>query len=154
MKTSVHELGKDKRGLDWHIMVKDYPAVSDRWLDFLPFIPDRSSEIQVKENSRPTEVAYVHPHPLSKTKAFLVDIRVRKEYEDRGLGSLLIKFVEKWEIEREVIEMLGDISIKDQDHFDKLKHFYNKNGWTFELFDKLKIDLGSTTVGRVHKYLR
>jgi len=67
---------------------------------------------------------------------------------------LLIKFVEKWEIEREVIEMLGDISIKDQDHFDKLKHFYNKNGWTFELFDKLKIDLGSTTVGRVHKYLR
>ena len=153
MKTFVYVLGEDKRGLKWHIMVKDYPVVSSRWLDFVPFIRlGTFSETEVKNNASPTEVAYVHPR--SETEAFLVYIRVRKEYEDRGIGSLLINLVERWEIERGVTKICGDISIKDKDHFDRLKHFYNKNGWTFELFDKSKITPGSSSVGRVYKYLR
>jgi GNAT superfamily N-acetyltransferase len=78
---------------------------------------------------------------------------VRKDYENRGIGSLLIKFVEKWEIELGSNEIFGDISIKDYDHFDKLEHFYTKNGWTFKLFDNWRAIRGTTTVGRVYKKL-
>jgi GNAT superfamily N-acetyltransferase len=153
MKTCVYPLGKDKLGLDWHVMVKDYPMGKLRFLDFIPFIRTGTlSETRVKKVLKPTEVACVHPR--SRTQAYLNDIQVGDVYQDRGLGTLLIRFVEEWEKERGINEIFGDISIKDRNDFSKLEHFYIKNGWTFELFDNWQSIQGTTTVGRVCKKLK
>ena len=78
-----------------------------------------------------------------------------KRFENQCLGSLLINFVERWALNQGITELYGDIATKDSDHFDKLKHFYQKNGWTFELFTKIQLGKfkSSTIVGRVFKKL-
>jgi len=153
MKYYVSDLGKDKRGLNWKVLIKDYPMGSARFLDFVPFIPiNQSSEIDARKNSKPTEVAYVHPKPGNK--AYLNDIQVSRPHENNGIGSLLLKFIEKWEVNHGINEIFGDISTKDKDHFDKLQHFYKKNEWRFEFFNTSTLKTGSTTVGRVYKKLK
>ena len=111
MKYQIFDLGKDKIGMNWKVLVKDYPMGSVRFLDFVPFIPiSKISEIFAKKNLKPTEVAYVHPKP--ENKAYLNDIQVDKRYENRGLGSLLLKFIEKWEMGKGINEIYGDISLR------------------------------------------
>lgn len=153
MKYHVSQLGRDKEGRDWKILIKDYPTGSARWLDFVPFIPiSQLSETRAKKNLLPTEVAYVHLRPESQ--AYLNDIQVGRYQENRGLGTLLLRFIEKWLMTHGINEIFGDISRKDENQFAKLQHFYEKNEWTFELFDRANLNNESLTVGRVYKKLR
>jgi GNAT superfamily N-acetyltransferase len=151
MTITIHDLGTDKKGSVWKVLIRDPMVGKTGFFYFLPFLPNLSSANSVKNNYAPTEAAYVHPKSI--TKAYLNDIQVSGKYEDRGLGSLLINFIEKWERERGVTEIYGDLSRKDEDHFDKLQHFYEKHGWTFELFDKKTITERTMILGKVYKEL-
>lgn len=79
----------------------------------------------------------------------LVDVRVDSSMENRGVGSMLVKAAIEVSKRRGNLGMDGKISRVDRDHFDKLKHFYEKLGFDFELFDAERLDARSNTVGRV-----
>ncbi len=79
----------------------------------------------------------------------LVDVRVDGSMENRGVGSMLVKAAIEVSKRRGNLGLDGKISRVDCAHFDKLKHFYEKLGFDFELFDAERLDVRSNTVGRV-----
>ncbi len=79
----------------------------------------------------------------------LIDVRVNSFMENRGVGSMLVKAAIEVCKRRGNLGIDGTISRVDRDHFDKLKHFYEKLGFDFELFDEERLDGRSNTVGRV-----
>ena len=82
-------------------------------------------------------------------KAVLLDIRIDEEVENRGVGTLLLKaIIEDCKLQGHVgIE--GDLSETDRDHFDKLAHWYPKNGFTIEFYDEEEIQQAGGKPGRV-----
>lgn len=79
----------------------------------------------------------------------LVDVRVDSSMENRGVGSMLVKAAIEVSKRRGNLGIDGKIRRVDPDHFDKLKHFYEKLGFDFELFDAERLDVRSNTVGRI-----
>jgi GNAT superfamily N-acetyltransferase len=69
-------------------------------------------------------------------KAKLIDFTVRDEYEDHGIGHLLLETAERWAAKEGILYLWGDLSAVDNDHFDKLNHFYTSQGWKWTLFKK------------------
>ena len=65
--------------------------------------------------------------------ASLEDIVVVSGWENRGVGSLLLRYIEGWCRGKAHSGVRGDLSAVDLGHMDKLKHFYTKNGFTFIL---------------------
>ena len=76
-------------------------------------------------------------------------MRVNSFMENRGVGSMLVKEAIDACKRRGNLGIDGNISKVDRDHFDKLKHFYERLGFDFELFDAERLDGRSNTVGRV-----
>lgn len=79
----------------------------------------------------------------------IIDVRVDSSMENRGVGSMLVKAAIEACKRRGNLGIDGEISRVDRDHFDKLKHFYEKLGFDFELFDAERLDVRSITVGRI-----
>ena len=150
MKTTISELGKDKTGILWQVEVKDDKFESFHFVQFLPWYYGTKPSLR---DTQAKELAQLKVE--SKTSAKLDEIKIDKRFENQCLGSLLIDFVERWALNQGIIELHGDIVTKDSDHFDKLRHFYEKNGWTFELFTETQLNelKSSTIVGRVFKKL-
>ena len=70
--------------------------------------------------------------------------------ENRGIGSSLLTLIEIWAKKHGVINIIGDLSNVDADHFDKLKYFYNKNGYDFQM-GKADYNGDSIMVGEIEK---
>ena len=66
--------------------------------------------------------------------AVLADIRVDWRMENRGLGSMLLSRVIAVCRARRHEGIEGKLSRADSDHFDKLKHFYEKFGFTVTFY--------------------
>lgn len=66
--------------------------------------------------------------------AKLLDIRIDGRMENRGVGSLLLREAVGECKRLGHLGLEGDLSREDKDHFDKLKHFYEKEGFTVEFF--------------------
>ena len=79
----------------------------------------------------------------------LVDVRVNSSMENRGVGSMLVKTAIDACKRRGNLGMDGKISDVDKDHFPKLRHFYEKLGFTFELYDEDQLGERTTTVGKI-----
>ncbi len=62
--------------------------------------------------------------------AALDDIRVQAEAENRGVGSVLLEEVIETCRTRGHSGIEGRLGRRDSGHFDKLKHFYEKHGFT------------------------
>ena len=62
--------------------------------------------------------------------AVLEDIEVDSELRNRGVGSILLTEVIAVSRERGHTGIEGELSSADSGHFDKLKHFYEKFGFT------------------------
>ena len=54
---------------------------------------------------------------------------IKSEVENRGYGSLVLKSIISLANEIGAQEIIGNLSIVDSDHFDKLEHFYSKHGF-------------------------
>jgi len=75
--------------------------------------------------------------------------------ENRGIGSLLLEYTERWALRNGIFALYGDLNRKHADHFDKLEHFYRELGWSWELFgpeDSRSLP-NSPVIGRVEKQL-
>ena len=100
-----------------------------------------------------TNVAHVRTHtlnPLRKSpKARLQDVQVDRYLENRGTGSMLVREVIK-ECKRRGHEGIeGKLSSVDSHHFDKLKHFYEKLGFTVVFYAPEHPDYRQNRVGKI-----
>lgn len=80
-----------------------------------------------------------HPHPRLYAKIHqgfhgkytttceIIDIFA--EGENSGNGTILLKYLFTYLKKRDVSEVSGRLSEVDKDRFDKLEHFYMKNGF-------------------------
>ena len=79
----------------------------------------------------------------------IIDVRVNSFMENRGVGSMLVKAAIEVSKRRGNLGIDGEISDVDSDHFPKLRHFYEKLGFTFELYGEDQLGERSTTVGKI-----
>jgi len=64
------------------------------------------------------------------------DIYGDEDFQNRGIGSLLLRYVEKWAQQSGVNTLYGFIS--PYDDVERLKRFYHRHGYNVELLDKAK----------------
>ena len=81
--------------------------------------------------------------------AYLVDIRVCQEVENRGLGTLLLKAIIEDCRRRGHTGIEGHFSDTDRDHFDKLEYWYSKYGFSIKFYDEADGRQSRSKVGRV-----
>ena len=83
--------------------------------------------------------AYVetHDYKLNQmlTMARLIDVRVSKQLEDRGVGSLLVGQAITECKQRGHRGIGGDLSTVDGGHFDKLEYFYKRLGFSVIFYE-------------------
>ena len=84
--------------------------------------------------------------------AKIEDLEVNPDIEDRGLGSALLTLIESWAGNHGVKKLIGDLSNVDANHFNKLKHFYEKHNYTFRL-NRISGKKSSILIGEVEKSL-
>ena len=100
-----------------------------------------------------TNLAHVSTHtfdPLRKLpKARLLDVQVDRYLENRGTGSMLVgEAIEECK-RRGHMGIEGKISSVDSDHFDKLKHFYEKLGFSVVFYEPEHPDYRPGRVGKI-----
>jgi len=86
-------------------------------------------------------------------EAKIEDLVIESErFENRGIGSALLKLMESVARERGVMGIMGDLSDVDKDHYEKLSYFYKKHGYSFTLNDGQST--ASIFKGQITKQLR
>ena len=110
------------------------------------------SGFAASKNQRGTGAIYVQTqniHARKQSMAYLNDVRVDDRIENRGLGSMLV---------REAIEeckrrghngLYGHLSEVDRDHFSKLKHFYERLGFSIVFYGTRHPDYKFNRVGKI-----
>ena len=63
------------------------------------------------------------------------DWKVPELYENRGIGSMLLREAILECRHRGVNRITGELTEADRDHFDKLKYIYEKKGFFVRFFD-------------------
>ena len=98
-------------------------------------------------------VAFVQTHSFDLQqhlpRAFLTDVRVDKHMENRGVGSMLVRRAVEECTRRGHKGIEGDISNVDSDHFDKLRHFYEKLGFSVIFFEPDHPEYRCYRVGKI-----
>ncbi|WP_177213542.1 GNAT family N-acetyltransferase [Proteiniclasticum ruminis] len=54
---------------------------------------------------------------------------IKKSYRCKGYGSLMMDELFKYAYENEINKIVGNLSLVDSDHKERLKAFYEKNGF-------------------------
>ena len=142
-KEQLVDIVTDKFGKKWGIL-KEVDLDMTRWW-IRPHITSGISGTFVGE-------AFVRTHGFDKSlpldhilsdddlhqipMAFLLDIRVSQEVENRGVGTLLLQAVIEDCKLRGHTGIKGDLSDADRDHFDKLAFWYPKNGFSVKFYDE------------------
>ena len=112
-------LWRDKQGRVWEIRQVDGPGM----------IVFRARSQSVKGKSI-ASARIEDSNGKNLPFAVLDDIQVDRRMENRGLGSMLLSRVIAICKDRGHQGIEGKLSRTDSDHFDKLKHFYEKHGFT------------------------
>ena len=111
---------QDKQGLTWHGYMEETP-IELVWRIRPGNIGGRYQASVLTHSPR------THQHlPM----AYLTDVRIDKRLENRGVGSMLVQRAIEECKRRGHKDMEGDLSDVDRGHFDKLKHFYEKLGFS------------------------
>lgn len=136
----------DKRGRRWSIAVQ-VDKVDGLLIAYFHVYP----AMRVDSRGGSVGLACCSVHQTGKAK--LDDLRVEPKYRDNGIGSQLLKEVERWAAGVGVVHLYGDLSKVDAERFTMLRHFYTKHGWTWCLFSKgdPRLKPGSTIIGLVEK---
>lgn len=81
-----------------------------------------------KENSTfDTPICYVRENNESELK--IIDIFAKNKFGDIGNGSIMLKYLKIMAISLGYNVIVGELSPVDIDRFEKLEHFYKKNGF-------------------------
>ena len=81
--------------------------------------------------------------------AFVNDVRVDRRIEDRGLGSMLVRESIKECMRRGHKGMQGNLSNADRVRFPKLKHFYEKLGFSVVIYSEDQPSTQSRGAGKI-----
>jgi len=152
-------LGKDSHGDTWHILIDETYYKSEnnvsfyvfpeknlnkdvRWKAFhimkayLSIIPpDECIMLDFAHNEYDTsynknDETYIH-RPSIFDEIFDEKLSAIENWENRGIGTLLLKRIEAWAVSNGMKLIKGSLS--SSDNIEKLKYFYSKNGWVVEI---------------------
>ena len=110
------------------------------WRAETPMFPG-TGEAKVKA----LEIGSLRPMMFAR----LVDVEVDAEVQNRGVGSMLIRAAMNDCRSLGSLGMDGEISSVDKNHFPKLRHFYEKLGFSFVLYDADQLDGRTNPVGNI-----
>lgn len=150
---SVFVIGKDKDGEQWE--VKPEKDASDHTLTLLEitFLAYCDSLMPDERYKNRALVSF----PVDRKEiAKLDDIRIIRRKRNRSVGSKLLTFVEEFVVRYfGIVCMYGDIISNDRARFSRLRRFYTRNHWTWELFsdDDARRRKDPSLSGRVEKRL-
>ena len=147
----------DKLGIRWAIFKEYYsPITMATWR----ILPHKTARLagggeafvtvnDINDESLPPEHILTADDLRQLPMAVLQDIRVDEEVENRGVGTLLLKaIIEDCKLQgHSGIE--GELSETDRDHFDKLAHWYPKNGFSIKFYDEKERRRSRNKPGRV-----
>jgi len=175
-KVKIESLGEDSYGKQWVIRVDD---MGINGLVFLYVFPAESSRKDIRALRH--YVLEARLQKLNEELVWLGDINhetssdtrrplncspiftnntdtdcanaKRTNWENRGIGQMLVRYLENWSKQSGSRTIYGLLS--PHDNIEKLKHFYNKCGWQIEMFDKAqKIEEGQNFyIGKITKCL-
>ena len=130
---------RDRHGLLWSGHMEDTP----------PFLTWRIRP----ENLGGRYEAYVKTHDFDTGEqlpmAYLIDVRISKRMENRDAGAMLVRRVIEECKRRGHKGIKGDLSRKDSDLFDKLKHLYEKLGFTVIFYEPEHPDYRNPWDGKI-----
>lgn len=121
------------------------------WIVGLTEEPWGFSGFMASKQVRGTGLIYVQTRVSGQEQptAFLNDVRVDSHVENRGLGSMLVRKAIEECIRRGHKGIYGYLSEADWDHFPKLKHFYEKLGFSIGFYVEEHPDYRFDRVGEV-----
>ena len=148
-RTSIYNLGIDKCGKQWSVEVNQ-PVPSDTFFDIYVW----PANYKRNDEADPHALSYLSIN--SEAVGKIETIEVIYTVDNQGIGSLLLAFIERFACDYGAIRLYGDLSRRHKDHFDKLEHFYKKQGWTWEIFEEndLRRQKDSYILGRVEKQIQ
>ena len=130
---------RDKEGCVWIVSRREYLTMV-HWRAATPQHRG-TGEADVKA----LEIGSLRPMRTAR----LMDVVVDVEVQDRGIGTMLIKAAMNDCQRMGSLGMDGKISSVDEDHFPKLRHFYEKLGFSFVLYDADQLNGRTNTVGQI-----
>ncbi|MFL0163962.1 hypothetical protein [Candidatus Clostridium helianthi] len=90
-----------------------------------------------------------YPNDIDKKIIKIADIIISNK--NRGNGSILMKYLFEYVNQNsDIKKIIGTISEVDQDHFDRLEHFYKKHGFKVAFYTN---DKGERIAGDIEKEL-
>lgn len=137
-----HEnLGKDKLGVSWVVFAESpAPETSATSVTFHVCSP---ADVNKSVGKATLTIRY-SDQIIGKVE----DIGVDHDYRCRGIGSLLLDYLERWAVKKNIKKLWGDLVLIDLDHIGILKSFYKKHGFTVILNKKPSPD---RNIGKVYK---
>lgn len=131
-------LWRDRYGLIWSVRFAENPV------GFSGYVASKGV--------RETGSVHLQTHDIDDQKqsmARLADVRVDAPIENRGLGSMLVRKAIEECIRSGHKGVYGYLSEADGDHFLKLKHFYQKLGFSVGFYSEEHPDYRFDRVGEV-----
>lgn len=141
-------LGKDKFGDSWVIFTDICPPDGPLRFTNVTFYVCSTLNEDVDES---IGIAALTIHDTEQSIAKIEDIRVDPAYRGRGIGSLLLDYIEQWAIKKNVKRLHGELVRVDIDHIGILRRFYKKHGFSFIPNKKYTPD--PTIIGKVEKII-
>ncbi len=120
---------RDRRGVTWDVSVAESVTQVSWHTESRHGFGIGKATVRIREVEFPDLETRVHL-PI----AHIVDLQVSDHMENRGVGSMLVRQIVEECRRRGHSGVGGDLSRQDRDHFDKLKHFYEKLGFTVEFY--------------------
>lgn len=128
---SEHIRRKDRLGLMWDIYRIDSPNMREWYAETGDVGGRYEICVETRELVGVGGIEQFRPLKLAR----ILDIRVDERMENSGVGSLLLREAVIECMRLGYVGMVGDLSAMDKGHFDKLKHFYEKEGFTVEIYN-------------------
>ena len=147
------------------LMTSDREFKRFRWRDRGQYIwdvyfvvtPIGFSGFVVSRHTRKSSLIYVQTldqHSQQQLIARIADVRVDRQVENRGIGSMLVREVISECKRRGHKGIDGYLSSVDRDHFSKLKQFYEKLGFSVVFYEKdHPADYNRPGVGKIEMFL-
>ena len=130
---------RDKKGCVWVVSRRERQTMV-HWRAETPLFRG-TGEADVKA----LEVGSLRPMRIAR----LMDVVVDGEVQGRGVATMLIRAAMNDCQRLGSLGMDGEISSVDENHFPKLKHIYEKLGFSFVLYASDQSNGRSNTVGEI-----
>ena len=141
-------LGKDKLGGSWVVFTDICPPAGHLRFTNVTFYVCLTSDGDVDKRIGKAALTI---YDTKQSVAKIEDIVVNPSYRGRGIGSLLLDYLERWAIKENVKKLHGELVRVDIDHIGILKRFYKKHGFSFILNKKSTLD--PTIIEKVEKII-